>query len=301
MKLSGFKYLVGQGTENIWKNKMMAFASFCVMLVSLLLVGMSVLLYMNLNSMIGGVEDKNEVIVYMDEDTSDEELAEFQTQLEQIDNIGSISFYSKEQAFEDLKENMTDYEMLFDSLEDDNPLIDSFRLRVEDISVISTTISEIGQLDHIYSVRAPMDFVNILTELQKIVSVVFVIVIAALVVISVIIVSNATKASVFMRREEIQIMKYVGATNSFIRIPFFVEGMITGLLAGCVALVITWFGYDSLVELLTGQTNILSVIGMGSIISFRSIAWKVVASYLLVGTFFGACGSMLSMRKHLNV
>lgn len=301
MKLSGFKYLVGQGTENIWKNKMMAFASFCVMLVSLLLVGMSVLLYMNLNSMIGGVEDKNEVIVYMDEDTSDEELAEFQTQLEQIDNIGSISFYSKEQAFEDLKENMTDYEMLFDSLEDDNPLIDSFRLRVEDISVISTTISEIGQLDHIYSVRAPMDFVNILTELQKIVSVVFVIVIAALVVISVVIVSNATKASVFMRREEIQIMKYVGATNSFIRIPFFVEGMITGLLAGCVALVITWFGYDSLVELLTGQTNILSVIGMGSIISFRSIAWKVVASYLLVGTFFGACGSMLSMRKHLNV
>ncbi|MCD8219258.1 MAG: permease-like cell division protein FtsX [Ruminococcus sp.] len=301
MKLSGFKYLVGQGTENIWKNKMMAFASFCVMLVSLLLVGMSVLLYMNLNSMIGGVEDKNEVIVYMDEDTSDEELAEFQTQLEQIDNIGSISFYSKEQAFEDLKENMTDYEMLFDSLEDDNPLIDSFRLRVEDISVISTTISEIGQLDHIYSVRAPMDFVNILTELQKIVSVVFVIVIAALVVISVVIVSNATKASVFMRREEIQIMKYVGATNSFIRIPFFVEGMITGLLAGCVALVITWFGYDSLVELLTGQINILSVIGMGSIISFRSIAWKVVASYLLVGTFFGACGSILSMRKHLNV
>lgn len=301
MKLSSFKYLVGQGTENIWKNKMMAFASFCVMLVSLLLVGMSVLLYMNLNSMIGGVEDKNEVIVYMDEDTSDEELAEFQTQLEQIDNIGSISFYSKEQAFEDLKENMTDYEMLFDSLEDDNPLIDSFRLRVEDISVISTTISEIGQLDHIYSVRAPMDFVNILTELQKIVSVVFVIVIAALVVISVVIVSNATKASVFMRREEIQIMKYVGATNSFIRIPFFVEGMITGLLAGCVALVITWFGYDSLVELLTGQINILSVIGMGSIISFRSIAWKVVASYLLVGTFFGACGSILSMRKHLNV
>lgn len=301
MKLSGFKYLVGQGTENIWKNKMMAFASFCVMLVSLLLVGMSVLLYMNLNSMIGGVEDKNEVIVYMDEDTSDEELAEFQTQLEQIDNIGSISFYSKEQAFEDLKENMADYEMLFDSLEDDNPLIDSFRLRVEDISVISTTISEIGQLDHIYSVRAPMDFVNILTELQKIVSVVFVIVIAALVVISVVIVSNATKASVFMRREEIQIMKYVGATNSFIRIPFFVEGMITGLLAGCVALVITWFGYDSLVELLTGQINILSVIGMGSIISFRSIAWKVVASYLLVGTFFGACGSIFSMRKHLNV
>ncbi len=301
MKLSGFNYLIGQGAENIWKNRMMAFASFCVLLVSLLLVGMSVLFYMNLNSMIGGVEDKNEVIVYMDEDTSDEELVEFQTQLAQIGNISKITFYSKEQAFEDLKTSMSDYQVLFDSLGDDNPLIDGFRLRIDDISTISTTIAEIEQLDHIYSIRAPMDFVNILTELRKIVTVIFGVIIAALFVISVVIVSNATKASVFARREEIMIMKYVGATNAFIRIPFFVEGMITGFFAGCVALAVTWFGYDSLVGLLTGQVDILSVIGMGSIISFQDLAWKVAVAYLLSGTLFGAFGSMLSMRKHLNV
>lgn len=301
MKLSGFKYLTGQGIENIWKNRMMAFASFCVLLVSLLLVGMSVLFYMNLTSMIGGVEDKNEVIIYLNEDTTDQEIAEFQTDLEQISNISKIAFYSKEQAFEDLKKSMSDYEVLFDSLGDDNPLIDGFRIQIEDISIISTTIAQIETLDHIYSIRAPMDFVNILTELRKIVSVVFGVIIAALIVISVVIVSNATKASVFARREEIQIMKYVGATNSFIRIPFFVEGMITGFLAGCVALVVTWFGYDSLVGLLTGQADILSVIGMGSIIPFRELAWKVAVAYLLSGTLFGAFGSMISMRKHLNV
>lgn len=301
MKLSGVKYLVGQGVENIWKNRMMAFASFCVLLVSLLLVGMSVLFYMNINSMIGGVEDKNEVIVYMDEGTSDEQLANFQTDLEQIDNIAKITFYSKEQAFEDLKKSMSDYEVLFDSLGDDNPLIDGFRLQIQDISTISTTIAEISELDHIYSIRAPMDFVNLLTELRQLVSVIFSVIIAALFVISLVIVSNATKASVFARREEIQIMKYVGATNSFIRIPFFVEGMITGLLAGSIALVITWFGYDSLVELLTGQVDILSVIGMGSIIPFQQIAWKVALAYLGTGTLFGAFGSMISMRKHLNV
>ncbi|WP_295214769.1 permease-like cell division protein FtsX [Ruminococcus sp.] len=301
MKLSGFKYLTGQGIENIWKNRMMAFASFCVLLVSLLLVGMSVLFYMNLTSMIGGIEDKNEVIIYLDEGTTDQEIAEFQTDLEQISNISKITFYSKEQAFEDLKKSMSDYEVLFDSLGDDNPLIDGFRIQIEDISTISTTISEIETLDHIYSIRAPMDFVNILTELRKIVTVIFGVIIAALIVISMVIVSNATKASVFARREEIQIMKYVGATNSFIRVPFFVEGMITGFLAGCVALVITWFGYDSLVGLLTGQADILSVIGMGSIIPFRELAWKVAAAYLLSGTLFGAFGSMISMRKHLNV
>lgn len=301
MKLSGFKYLTGQGIENIWKNRMMAFASFCVLLVSLLLVGMSVLFYMNLTSMIGGIEDKNEVIIYLNEDTTDQEIAEFQTDLEQISNISKITFYSKEQAFEDLKKSMSDYEVLFDSLGDDNPLIDGFRIQIKDISTISTTISEIETLDHIYSIRAPMDFVNILTELRKIITVIFGVIIAALIVISVVIVSNATKASVFARREEIQIMKYVGATNSFIRIPFFVEGMITGFLAGCVALVITWFGYDSLVGLLTGQADILSVIGMGSIIPFRELAWKVAAAYLVAGTLFGAFGSMISMRKHLNV
>ena len=157
MKVSGFKYLVGQGVENIWKNRMMAFASFCVLLVSLLLVGMSVLFYMNLTSMIGGVEDKNEVIIYMDEGTTDQQLADFQSELSQIKNISSITFYSKEQAFEDLKNSMSDYEVLFDSLGDDNPLIDGYRIRIDDISQISTTIAQIEQLDHIYSIRAPMD------------------------------------------------------------------------------------------------------------------------------------------------
>ena len=146
-----------------------------------------------------------------------------------------------------------------------------------------------------------MDFVNVLTEVRKIVTVVFGVIIAALVVISVVIVSNATKASVFGRREELQIKKYVGASYAFIRIPFFVEGMITGLLAGGVALAVTWFGYDSLVGLLTGQVEFLSVIGMGSSIPFRALAWKVALAYLLSGTLFGAFGSMISMRKHLNV
>ena len=221
MKASGFKYLIGQGVENIWKNRMMAFASFCVLLVSLLLVGMSVLFYMNLTSMIGGVEDKNEVIIYMDEGTSDQELADFQSELAQIPNIfGEFLFTPRSRRFEDLKNSMSDYEVLFDSLGDDNPLIDSYRIRVEDISQISATITQVEGLDHIDSIRAPMDFVNVLTEVRKIVTVVFGVIIAALVVISVVIVSNATKASVFARREEIQIMKYVGATNSFIRIPF---------------------------------------------------------------------------------
>lgn len=301
MKVSGLKYLAGQGVENIWKNRMMAFASFCVLLVSLLLVGVATLFYMNISSMVGGIEDKNEIIVYLNEDTNQEQISVLKGQLSQIDNIADVNFYSKEESFEDLKASMNDYQMLFDSLGDDNPLVDAYRLRVKDIDRIEDTIVQIETLDHIYSIRAPMDFVNLLMELRRIITVVCSVIIVALIIISVVIIANTTKASVFARRSEIQIMKYVGATNAFIRIPFFVEGMVTGFFAGCVAFVITWVSYDSLANLVTQQTDIVSVIGRSSIMSFGQVAGVVVVAYIGIGVLFGALGSVLSMRKHLNV
>ena len=301
MKVSGLKYLARQGVENIWKNRMMAFASFCVLLVSLLLVGVATLFYMNISSMMGGIENKNEIIVYLDENTTQEEVSVLKGQLSQIDNIAEVNFYSKEESFEDLKNSMDGYEMLFDSLGDDNPLVDAYRLRVKNIDQIADTIVQIESLVHIYSIRAPMDLVNLLMELRRIITIVCSVIIVALIVISLVIIANTTKASVFERRSEIQIMKYVGATNAFIRIPFFVEGMVTGFLAGCVAFVITWVSYDSLVNLVTNQTDFVSVIGRGSIMSFGQVAGVVALAYVGSGVLFGALGSVLSMRKHLNV
>ena len=266
MKLSGIRYLGRQGLDNIWKNRMMAFASFCVLLVSLLLVGISILFYINLNSIIGGIENKNEVIVFLDENITENQMKDVKARLEQIENIDDISFYSKDDAFESMKKSMAEYEKVFDSLGDDNPLLDSYRIKIKDISLTSETVTLIEELDHVYSIRAPYDFVNILTEMRKIVTWVASAIIIALAIVSMVIISNTTKASVFARRNEISIMKYVGATNAFIRVPFFVEGMVTGIAAGLVATVITWFGYDAVVELLTKEVNILNIIGMGSII-----------------------------------
>lgn len=198
-----------------------------MLLVSLLLVGVATLFYMNISSMMGGIENKNEIIVYLDENTTQEEVSVLKGQLSQIDNIAEVNFI-QEESFEDLKNSMDGYEMLFDSLGDDNPLVDAYRLRVKNIDQIADTIVQIESLDHIYSIRAPMDFVNLLMELRRIITIVCSVIIVALIVISLVIIANTTKASVFARRSEIQIMKYVGATNAFIRIPFFVEGMVTG-------------------------------------------------------------------------
>lgn len=301
MKVSGVKYLIEQGVDNVWKNRMMAFASFCVLLVSLLLVGLSVLLYYNVNSIIGGIEEKNEVIVYLDDDTDEAQIAEIGETLKGMANIAEVSFYSKEEAFLSLKDSMAEYEVLFESLGDDNPLVDAYRLRVEDIGEIDATIVQIEKLDHIYSIRAPYDFVNILIQLRTILTWVMGAIVIAMVVVSMVIISNTTKASVYARREEIQIMKYVGATNAFIRLPFFVEGMITGFLAGCSALIITWLVYDSIVSILQDQVALLSIIGMGNIIQFSAIYLEVTVAYVLGGALIGAIGSALSTTKHIDV
>jgi cell division transport system permease protein len=301
MKISGVQYLVGQGIENIWKNRMMSFASFCVLLVSILMVGIASLFYINISSMIGSVAQKNEVIVYIEDNATEEEEQKLKSDLEKVGNMTEIVFYSKEQAFEDLKKSMADYEVLFDSLGNDNPLIDAYRIKIDNIDYMDATVASIQTLDNVSSVRAPYDFVNILTQLRRIVSIIAVAVIIALCIVSVIIISNTTKASVFSRREEIMIMKYVGATDSFIRIPFFVEGMITGFAAGLAALILTWISYDSAVDLLTNQVDILSIIGVGSIVSFRQIIIPVAVCYLGAGALVGALGSTISTRKHINV
>lgn len=301
MKLSGLKYLTKQGFENVWKNRMMAFASFCVLLVSILLVGLSILFYININSIIGGIENKNEVIVFLDENVDTVQIAATQKLLKKIDNVDDVKLYTKTQAFQDMKDSMNEYKEIFESLGDDNPLVDSFRIKIKDISLTSETVSLISELDHVYSIRAPYDFVNILTDLKRIITLIASAIIIALAIVSMVIISNTTKASVFARRNEISIMKYVGATNTFIRIPFFVEGMVTGMAAGIVATIITWISYDAVVRLLTEKVNIRNIIGVGSVLPFNDIIIKVALAYILAGAAVGALGSVLSTRKHLNV
>lgn len=301
MKLSGFKYLTDQGIENIWKNKMMAFATFCVLLISLLLVGVSALFYININSMIDGFGDKNEIAVFVNKGTPQERVDAFALELEGLDNIQDVTYISKNQALTDMISTMPEYSVLFESLNGDNPLVDGFSVRVKDLDGITATVAQISAFDDVYLVRASYDFVQILREVRRLITIVAGAVIIALIIVSMIMISNTTKASVFARREEIQIMKYVGATNAFIRMPFFVEGMVTGLFSGIGAFILTWLGYNSVVEVLNGQVKVMDIIGTSSIIPFSSIRIYVIIAYICAGAFVGALGSVISTRRHINV
>lgn len=277
----------------------MAFASFCVLLVSLLLVGISVLFYININSIIGGIEDKNEVIVYLMDGTTDERVNEIGDTLRNMDNIANVDLYTKEQAFEDLKNNMADQAEVFDSLGDDNPLPDAYRIRVADISKMQSTLKATEQIPDVEYVSSPDSFVELLTEVRRVVTIVAIAIIVALLIVSMVIISNTTRASVFSRRREISIMQSVGATKGFIRFPFFIEGMINGFMAGVFATILTWFSYDSLVNLL-GRFDVLSTIGLGNVIPYSKISIIVMLAYICSGALIGAIGSVLSTRVHLK-
>ncbi len=303
MKLSGIKYLANQGVENIWKNKMMAFATFCVLLISLLLVGIAGLFYINLNSMIKGLGSQNEVVVLMNVGTTAEQNSAAEAAIKELPNIDKVTFISKEDALSRQKANLPNAEKIFDEYigSDASFMPDGFSVTVKDTDLITETTEKISAIANIQSASASPQVAEFLRELRKVVSLIAGAIIIALAVVSMIIISNTTKASVFARREEIQIMKYVGATNAFIRMPFFVEGMVTGLFAGAGAYFITWAVYRAVYNMITEQGMLMNTFGVKSLIPFSDIRLPLALAYLVVGALIGALGSVVSTRKHIDV
>jgi len=276
----------------------MAFASFCVLLVSLLLVGIAVLFYININAIIGGIEDKNEAIIYLVDEATPERVTEVGDTLRNLDNVSEVTFVSRDEALSALQTD-TEYPEIFQSLGGDNPLPDAYRVKVSDITKMNDTMKSAEKIPDVMYVRSPDTFVELLTETRRIVTIVALAIIIAMLIVSMVIISNTTRASVFSRRREISIMQSVGATKGFIRFPFFIEGMINGFLAGTFAMLLTWFSYNSLVELL-GKFEGLSSIGFGNVIPYSRIALPVALAYVIAGSLIGAFGSVLSTRVHLK-
>lgn len=301
MKLSGFKYLTNQGVENIWKNKMMAFATFCVLLISLLLVGIAGLFYLNLNSMILGLGNQNEIAVYLDPNLSQQDVDSFAGKLASLDNVDTIEYISKEEAYERMKNQISDGKAIFDYIDGYDFMPDGFSVTVINNDTIEDTTAKISAIAGVQSASSSPQVAEFLRELRRVVTIIAVAIIAALVVVSMIMISNTTKASVFARREEIQIMKYVGATNSFIRFPFFIEGMVTGFFAGAGAFFITWAVYRAVYRILTEQGMLMNAFGISSIIPFKDIRLPLAAAYLLAGALLGAIGSVVSTKRHIDV
>lgn len=300
MRTSNVTYLVKKGISSIWRNFLMSFASFCILMVSLLMVSCAVLMMMNVNKIMSNIEDTNEITIYLKEDISEKQVEHIRSVLEKNKDITDVKYYSKEQALEDFRDNMAEYSELLDYL-DKNPMPETFLVRVKELSKIRHVVNTINDIEGVEQTKAPYDFASVLVQIRNTFTLIGSAVLLALIVVSIVIVSNSIRTSVFARRNEISIMRYVGATSGFIKAPFFVEGMFIGILAGAAAWGLTWLIYDSVFALFSAELTVWQMFGFYGLTPFGDIMWYVLAVNCAAGALLGAVGTVFSTGKYLKV
>ena len=229
--MNNLSYLIKQGIRSVWKNRFMSFASLCIMTVSLILVGMSAIVMLDCGIILDNVSDKNEISVYLNDDADIKHIGEV---LKSNTLTEKVDFISAEEGLKKMIEQYSEQKELFQNLPY-NPVPATYMVTINDLDKISTAVQQFKAIDGVYKVNAPMDFAGFIKDLRTTFTIIGIVLIVALGTVSVIIISNTTRLSVFSRRKEIAIMRIVGATNSFIKTPFFVEGLFIGLLSGLLS------------------------------------------------------------------
>ncbi|MDO4516595.1 MAG: permease-like cell division protein FtsX [Bacillota bacterium] len=288
-------YHVKEGVRSIFTHGLMSFASVCMIVACLLIMGSFSLVAVNINGMLGQLEDENEFLAYVDDTLDSEQAASLKTRLAEIPNVSSATYISKEEALEEFKAEQG-YSELFSDIPAET-LRDRYSIHVENIELISDTVEAVKGVEGIAEVRAAMEIAEGFVMLRNVASAIAVILVAMLVLISVFIIANTIKLATFTRREEIAIMKMCGATNWFIRWPFLVEGILLGLCGGLLAYVAQW-GVYGLIGKAMAESGILDIITM---IPFQDLNAMLLTVFLLVGFVIGGGGSALAIRKFLKV
>lgn len=295
MKLSRYGYLIGEGFRNIFTHGFMSFASITIIMACLIVMGSFTLLDINVNNIIDDIGDQNQILAYVDEDmTAQNASAQLQTKLEAIPNVASVEFMSRSEARDNFMEN---YDDSFMEGIDEEVFRHRFVIQLEDLSLMAETEADIEGIDGIVKVRAPIDYADKFVSVRNVISIVSLGLIAILVLVSLFIMSNTIKLATFGRREEIAIMKMVGASNSFIRCPFVVEGLILGLVGGGLAFLALWGLYTALETKVAASLAISFV----SIVPFSELWSFVLCVFLGVGVIVGAFGGVIAIRNYLKV
>ena len=289
MKLNRFNYLMTQGVKNIFTHGFMSFASITIIIACLLIMGSFSLLTLNIDANIDRLQNQNEVIAYVDETLSEDEARAIEPQVAAVPNVATVEFVTREQA------------MQYDSDLFDNIDASVFRHRyvvtLDDLSLMKDTQAALKNVDGIADVTAHLDYAENFITFRNIVSVVSVVLIVILIAVSLFIMTNTIKLATFGRREEIAIMKMVGATNGFIRLPFVVEGLVLGLVGGLVAFLLQWGLYSLIVS------KIMSTMAAGiiTVLPFASVALPLLLVFLGVGVLVGVFGGLTAIRNYLKV
>lgn len=301
MKGSSFKYLLKEGVRNLWTNRVMALTSIGILTTCLLLVGAAYAVTLNVNSMVRFVESQNEMSVFLFRETAEEDIPSIRSEIENIPNVAEATFISKEEGLQKTMEDFGDDAYLLEDIQDRNPVPDMFVVKVADIARTAETKAAIEQIGGVEQVNAATGMATTLTNVRDIVATLGSTIILALGIISLVIIANTIRATIFTRRKEINIMKFVGATNSFIRIPFLVEGFMLGLISALISYLVIWGAYTYLISAITGDSSSFLQSAFASLIPFRELAGQMAVFFGVTGTVLGTFGSAISIRNHVKV
>jgi cell division transport system permease protein len=289
--INTIKYFLKEGTKNVWANGMMSLASILVMVCCLLLTGGSVLLSVNIRNILKNIETKNSITVYLKNDVTSSDVSMIQSKITSTPNIISCEYYPREEAVKEYKEMLGE---LFEVLQgEENPLPDVFHVSMEELAQYTDTVSDIKSIEGVESVSDRSNTAEKLTELNKLISLAGFWVIVSLGAVSLFIVSNTLKVTMHNRRFEISIMKSVGATNWFIRLPFLIEGVIIGAVSALFSVLILNLSYNKLITVIN---DIIPFRG----IPFEKLFWPVSAAFLTAGVIFGLTGGLISITRYLK-
>ncbi len=295
MRINNFGYLIKEGIRGIFLHGFMSFAAVCVTVACLLIVGSFSALTYNVTLLVEDLNRTNEILVYVDADLPDAEAKSVGTKINRIENVNMAKFVSREEA---LKNFIADHE------EDDafsgvtaEDLRHRFVVTLEDNALMEQTVAEIEKIPGVAKINAAFELAEGFSTLQRVLQIASVAVVAVLLIVSLLIISNTVKLAMYDRRDEIAIMKMVGATNGFIRLPFVVEGFSLGMAGAGLAFGLEWMMYDALIL----RIEEIDTLKLFSFVPFDELLIPMVATFGLAGLFVGVVGSWTSIRKFMDV
>ena len=296
MRINNLGYLLKEGIKGIFTHGFMSFAAVCVTVACLLIVGSFSILVYNVNIMVEQLNQTNEILAYVDESLSEAEAKSVGTKINMLDNVLRADFIAREEALESFIEDHQDEQESFSGL-DATDLRHRFRVVLEDNRLIQETDQNIQNIPGVVKTVAEYELAQGFSTIQDVLQIVSMGIIAVLLAVSLLIISNTVKLAMYDRRDEIAIMKMVGATNGFIRLPFVVEGFTLGMLGAALAFGLEWVMYNAMVVKI-GEVDELRLF---QFVPFDELLIPMIATFAATGLFVGIVGSWTAIRKFMNV
>lgn len=287
--------------KSIARNFSLSMASITCTVITLILVSLGLLVSYNVNNITKDIEKELTIVVFMQKDITEEELKTTEEKLKKIDNVEKVTFTSKETIKNDMMSEYPSFSKMMDSWkENDNPFQDSYIIKVKDVRDINETVTTIKNLDKIDLVKYSESTIGELIKIFDAIKTGTIILVVGLILVTAFLINNTIKITIFSRRNEIDIMRLVGTSNTVIKLPFLFEGLFIGVLGSIIPILMTIFGYNYAYDALSslGTSNLLSVI---KLVNPDAIVYKASLIILIIGAVVGMFGSVKAVRKYLTV